>query len=156
VPTSIDPCKLISADEAGKLAGTTFKAGKETTTSGNGRICTYGSATLNVFSVEVAIAPDEATAKSEEAAFQADLNASANKLGGPKVTVSQLPGFAPGTDAALLAATVSVGGKTLGMRGMYVLRGTTFFSFSDIALDKAPPSADTMKSEAMTVLDRLP
>jgi hypothetical protein len=155
-PTSIDPCQLISADEAGNLAGTTFKAGKETTTSGNGRICTYGSATLNIFSVEVAIAPDEATAKADEAAFQADLDASASKLAGQNVTVTQLPGFAPGTDAALLAATVSLGGKTLGMRGMYVLRGTTFFSFSDVAFNKAPPSADAMTSEAMTVLGRLP
>jgi hypothetical protein len=155
VPTSIDPCQLISAAEAGQIAGVTFGAGKETTTEGNARICTYGSATLNVFTVEVAIAPDLATAQAGEAAAQADLKASADKLG-KDVTVTQLPGFATGADAVLMEATASLGGKTLGVRAMYVLRGTTFFSFSDVALDKAPPSADAMKTEATTVLGRLP
>jgi hypothetical protein len=156
VPTSIDPCQLVSADEAGKLSGATFGAGKETTTKGNARICTYSGNTLNVFSVEVAIAPDEATAKADEAAAQADLQAAAAKLASHGATVTQLPGFAPGADAVLLEATISLGGKTLGGRGMYVLRGTTFFSFSDIAVDKAPPTADAMKAEAMTLLGRLP
>jgi hypothetical protein len=155
VPTSIDPCTLISAEEAGKLAGVTFKAGKETTTEGNARICTYGSATPNVFSVEVAIAPDLATAQAGEAAAQADLKASADQFG-KDVKVTQLPGFATGADAVLMEATASLGGKTLGVRAIYLLRGTTFFGFSDLALDTAPPSADAMKSEATTVLGRLP
>ncbi|MEA2607446.1 MAG: hypothetical protein QOI00_2203, partial [Chloroflexota bacterium] len=90
VPTSIDPCQVISADEAGQLAGVTFGAGKGTTTEGNARICTYGSSTLNVFSAVVAIAPDVATAQAAEAAAQADLKASADKLG-HDVTVTQLP-----------------------------------------------------------------
>jgi hypothetical protein len=155
VPTSIDPCQVISADEAGQLAGVTFGAGKGTTTEGNARICTYGSSTLNVFSAVVAIAPDVATAQAAEAAAQADLKASADKLG-HDVTVTQLPGFAAGADALLMEATVNIGGKTLGVRAIYVLRGTTFFGFSDVALDKAPPTADAMKSEATTVLGRLP
>jgi hypothetical protein len=133
----------------------TFGAGKGTTTEGNARICTYGSSTLNVFSAVVAIAPDVATAQAAEAAAQADLKASADKLG-HDVTVTQLPGFAAGADALLMEATVNIGGKTLGVRAIYVLRGTTFFGFSDVALDKAPPTADAMKSEATTVLGRLP
>jgi hypothetical protein len=156
VPTAIDPCQLITAQEAGQLAGATFGTGKETTTEGNGRICTYVAGATNVFSVEVAVAPDEATAKAAEAAAQADLAAQAAKLAGKSVTVTQLPGFAPGADAILAEATVSLGGNTLGVRAMFVLRGTTFFSFSDVDLKGSPPSADAMKSEAMTVLGRLP
>ena len=152
---SIDPCTIISAAEAGTLAGVTFGAGKETTTEGNARICTYGSSTPNVFSVEVAIAPDVATAQAGEAAAQADLKASADQFG-KDVKVTQLPGFAAGADAVLMEATASLGGKTLGVRAIYVLRGTTFFGFSDLALDTAPPSADAMKAEATTVLGRLP
>jgi hypothetical protein len=111
---------------------------------------------LNVFTVDVAIAPDEATATADEAAAQADLQAAAAKLANKGVTVTQLPGFATGTDAVLMDATANVSGQTLGVRAMYVLRGTTFFAFSDVALNKAPPSADAMKAEATTVLGRLP
>jgi hypothetical protein len=155
VPTSIDPCQLISASEAGQIAGVTFGAGKETTTEGNARICTYGSSTPNIFTVEVAIAPDVATAQAGEAAAQADLKTAADQFG-KDVTITQLPGFAAGADAVLMESTASLGGKTLGVRAIYVLRGTTFFGFSDVALDKAPPTADAMKAEATTVLGRLP
>jgi hypothetical protein len=156
VPTAIDPCQLISAQEAGTLAGATFGAGKETTTQGNARICTYTAGATNAFSVEVAIAPDVATAQADEKAVQDDLTAQAAKLANQGVTVTPLPGFAQGADAILAEATVSLGGNTVGVRAMLVLRGTTFFSFSDVDLKGSPPSADAMKTEATTVLGRLP
>jgi hypothetical protein len=156
VPTSLDPCQVISAAEAGTLAGATFGAGKESTTSGNARICTYGGATPNVFMFEIAIAPDAATAQADETAALADLDASASQLAGHGVTTTKIPGFAPGADAVLGEATISAGGITVGGRAIYVLRGTTFFGFSDIALGTAPASADAMKTEAMLVLGRLP
>ncbi len=156
VPTSIDPCQLITSQEAGKLVGATFGAGKESTTEGNARICTYGAQTPNVFMVEVAIAPDEATAKADEKAAQAALKSKANQLPAVGLVVTQLPNFAPGADAALMQGSMSAGGTTIGARAIYVLRGTTFFGFSDVALNQAPPSANAMKAEAMTVLGRLP
>ena len=156
VPTSIDPCQLITNDEAGKLAGATFGAGKESTTSGNARICVYGAQTMNVFTVSVAIAPDEATAKADEKAAQADLQANAARMAGQGLTLTQLPNFAPGADAVLMQATMKIGGASVGGSAIYVLRGTTFFGFSDIALGSPPPSADAVKSEAMTLLGRLP
>jgi hypothetical protein len=156
VPTSIDPCQIIPADEAGQLAGATFGAGKESTTEGNARICTYGANSLNVFTVEVAIAPDAATAQADEAAAMADIDAEAAKLSSHGITTTKLPGFAPGADAVLFDGTVSLAGVTVGGSGIYVLHGTTFFGFSDIALRQAPPTADALKAEAMTVLGRLP
>jgi hypothetical protein len=156
VPTDIDPCQLITAEEAGTLVGTTFGAGEESTTEGNARICTYGAQTKNVFIVEVAIAPDEATAKADEAAAQAELQSKANQLPAVGLAVTQLPDFAPGADAALMGGSMSLGGTTIGASAIYVLRGTTFFGFSDVALNQAPPTADAMKAEAMTVLGRLP
>jgi hypothetical protein len=153
VPTSIDPCQLISAQEAGQLAGATFGPGKEETLSGNSRMCTYGAATKNVFEVIVAIAPDVATAQKQEASAQADLQANAAQLD-QGMTITKLPGFAPSTDAVLMELKPNALG--IGGRAMYVLRGTTFFGFSDLVVGAAAPSADAMKAEAMTVLGRLP
>lgn len=154
--TTIDPCQLITAEEAGTLAKTTFGAGKESTTEGNARICTYGGNTSTVFMVEVAIAPDEATAQSDEAAAKAQIEESASQLAGKGMKVTELPGFAPGADAILMEGTVAIAGHTVGGRAIYVLHGTTFFGFSDLSLDGAPPTADAMKAEAMTLLGRLP
>lgn len=156
VPTSIDPCTLISADEAGTLAGATFGPGKESETSGHVRSCVYGAQTKTVFTVVVAIAPDEATAKAQEAAAQAQLSAAAAKDAGIAMAVTQVPNFAAGADAVLFGASKSIAGHTIGGRAIYVLRGTTFFGFSDLVLDGTIPSVDAVTQEAMTVLTRLP
>ncbi len=153
VPTSIDPCQLVTAQEAGMLAHATFGPGKEETLTSNSRMCTYGAQTKNVFGVVVAIAPDVATAKKEEASAEADLKANAAKLE-QGMTITKLPGFAPDTDAVLMELKPNALG--IGGRAIYLLRGTTFFGFNDLVLGGAAPSADAMKAEAMTVLGRLP
>lgn len=101
----------------------------------------------------VAIAPDVATAKKEEADAQARLRASASKAG-QKLAVTQLPGFAPGADALLLELEPNPAGVT--GRAIYVLRGTTFFGFSDLVVGGSAPAADALKAQAMTSLGRLP
>ena len=155
VPTDIDPCQVITADEAGQLAGATFTAGQEEETSGHSRICTYGANTTNVFMVLVAIAPDVATAKAAEKAAEQDLKDNAQSFGVP-FNVTKLPGFADQTDAVILDGSASLGGETVSGRGMYLLRGTTFVGFSDLVVGKPAPSADDMKAEATTVLGRVP
>jgi hypothetical protein len=153
VPTSIDPCQLITSQEAGKLAGASFGAGLEETLSGNSRMCTYGAQTKNVIEVLVAIAPDVATAKQAEASAEADVQASAAQLS-VGMTITKLPGFAPNTDAVLMELkpnSIGVAG-----RAIYVLRGTAFFGFSDLVLGGAAPSADAVKAQAMTTLGKLP
>jgi hypothetical protein len=153
VPTAIDPCQLIPAAEAGALAGATFGPGVGKSLSGNGRMCTYGANTKNVFEVIVAVAPDVATAQKAEASTLADLQANAAQLN-QGLSITKLPGFAPGADAVL----DQLKHNALGIQGvgMNVLKGTVFFAFNDLVLGGAAPSADAMKAEAMTVLGRLP
>lgn len=155
VPTDIDPCQVITADEAGQLAGATFAAGKEEETSGHARICTYGSNTPNVFMVIVAIAPDVATAKAAEAAAEQDLKDNAQSFGVP-FHVKKLPNFADQTDAVILDGSASLGGQSISGRGIYLLRGTTFVGFNDLVRGKPAPSEDDMTTEATTVLGRVP
>ena len=155
VPTAIDPCQLITADEAGTLVGVTFGAGKESTTDNNLKVCTYAGPGPNIFTVEVGVAPDEATAQAAEAQAKADLNAKASQEGGPVLNVVPLPSFADNTDAAILegSATKPI---ALDARAFLMLRGVVFALFSDIAVGGPAPSQDAMKAEANTVLSRLP
>jgi hypothetical protein len=156
VPTSIDPCQLVPSAEAGALAKAAFGAGQESTTSGNGRICTYGAQTTNVLLVEVAVAPDAATAKQDETAAIAEVQAKAAQLAAQGLTLTQLPNFASGADAAQINGSISAGAASIGVAGIYVLHGATFFAIVDEVVGQAQPTADAMKAEAMTVLGRLP
>ena len=157
VATDIDPCQLITADEAGQLVGTTFGAGKASETEGHIKICTYAAPGPNLFAVEVGIAPDADTAKAAEAATMKDLQDQASKLAKGGLTVTVLPGFADNTDAAMLQGSVHESGIALGARAIYLLRNTTFFGFSDISFGGAqPPSEQAMKDKATEVLAKLP
>jgi hypothetical protein len=153
VPTAVDPCQLVTAAEAGQLAGATFGAGKPETTSGHGRICIYGYQTLNIFSVIVGQAPDVATAKSEEAAAVAELQ-KASQTSGLKVT--QMPGFASGADAAVVQGGATIGGKTISVSAIYVLKGVVFFGFSDVVLGASAPDASALEAQARVALGRIP
>ncbi len=150
VPTALDPCQLVTSDEASALAGVSFGAGKESTTKGNAKICTYGASTPNVFTVLVAQAPDAAAAQAAKAEVLGTLNSALGK--GVKVT--QLPGLAD--SAAVLSATESAGGVTIGASGMYLLKGTNFLAFSDVALGKPAPTETALEAQATTSLGRLP
>jgi len=150
VPTAIDPCQLVTSDEASTLAGAQFGPGTEDTTEGNGRICTYGANTLNVFTVVVGEAPDAATAQAEKADFKAQLEQTISK--GVKVT--ELPDFADG--AAIFGGSATVGGQKISASSIAVLKGTTFFAFSDVKLGGDAPSNDALQAQAETCLGRIP
>ena len=159
VATDIDPCQLITADEASQLTGVKFGAGKESVSDKNVKSCNYAGAGANLFTVEVAVAPDEATAKAAEDDARATLQEQSQKSANIGLKVTELPGFAPdiasGIDAAMLE-----GGATspiqFGARAMFVLKGTIFFGFDDVAVGGQPPSADAMQNQARTVLGKLP
>jgi hypothetical protein len=157
VPTDIDPCQLITADQASALVGVTFGPGKESDNGKNVKICSYAGPGPNIFMVEVAVAPDVATAKAAEAAAQADLESSANQQADLGLTVTQLPNFAANTDAAMLAGEKSAGALSVAARAMMVLRNATFFAFSDVAVGGGkPPSEQAMKDKANEILATLP
>lgn len=153
VPTSLDPCQLVPSQEASQLAATNFGTGKEQQLSGNGKLCIYGYQTKNVFDVIVAVSPDVATAKKEEATMEAEQQANAARLN-QSLAITNLPSFTSDSDAVLLEIKPNSAGMAGG--AIFVLRGTVFFGFSDLVIGGSAPSADAMKSEAMTVLGRLP
>jgi hypothetical protein len=128
--TSLDPCQLLPSQEASSLAGTSFGAGTEGTIPGGGKTCTYGSQSKNIFFVEVVQVSSE----------------------GLKVT--QLPDFADG--AVTAQANLSAGGVNINGSAFAFRKGTIFFGFSDVAVGSAAPDSTALKSEATTVLGRLP
>jgi len=153
-PTSLEPCDLIPSEEASALAGTTYAEGMEGTTPGGGKTCTYGAGTLNVFTVEVAQAPDVETAQAYKTQFVADLEAKLQELASTGITVTELPDFADG--AVVGQATFTVAGTTINGSGFGFLKGTIFVGFSDVVVGGTAPTNEALQSEAETVLERLP
>jgi hypothetical protein len=159
-PTTVDPCQLVTQQEASQLAGTTFKPGKEEAISSASSMCTYGAQTLNVFTVEVAVAPDAATAQAdwaqEEAKAQAGLQQLVAEAGG-SVQLSAGEITLPGADkAAAATASKNISGRTLSISAIYVLKGAVFFTFADLVLGKQAPTTAAMATQAQTVLTRIP
>jgi hypothetical protein len=150
VPTTLDPCQLVTSQEASQLAGASYGAGVEATTSGNGKTCTYGGQTLNVFMVIVGQAPDVATAQAGKAAAEAGIL----KMAAKGVQFAELPNFADG--AAYVVTSVTVSGQTFNGSAFYALKGTIFFGFSDIAFNHPTPTSAALQAQAQTILGRLP
>ena len=159
-PTTVDPCQLVTQQEASQLAGAAFKAGKEEAISNASSSCTYGAQTLNVFTVEVAVAPDAATAQAdwaqEEAKAQAGLKQLVTEAGG-SVQLNAGDVTLSGADkAAALTAKANISGRTLDISAIYVLKGAVFFTFADLVLGKPAPTIADMETQAQTVLTRVP
>jgi hypothetical protein len=153
IPTSIDPCKIVTVDEVNKLTGANFKAGKEETDTNNVKRCTYGEEGVS-FMVTAAVAPDVATAQKNEADTKADLESNAP---GFPYKLTELPGFAPGADAAIVEGSADFNGTSLSGVAIYVLRNTTFFALTDISTGGAKaPTAAQMEDQAKATLDRVP
>jgi hypothetical protein len=151
--TALDPCQLINNQTASTLAGASFGPGVEGTSNGLNS-CTYSSGTSNVFTVDVAQAPDVNTAQADKDQFLADLQASAQQLSANGLNVTQLPDFADG--AVIATANINAGGISVSGSAIGFLKGTIFFGFSDMVIGGSAPSAETLQSEATTVLGELP
>jgi len=158
-PVALDPCQLVTSSEASSIAGASFKAGKEDTTSGGSKTCTYGAQTRNVFLVVVTQAPDAATAQADwaqeqakaEAAIQKDLPQGASV----NLNASDVSNV-PGADRAAIASfNTTISGQPVGVIAIYLLKGSTFVTFSDLVLG-TPPTAATMEEQAQITLGRVP
>jgi hypothetical protein len=147
----------VTAAEAGALAGTTFGAGAESTTEGGGRICVYGGQTTNVFEVLVAQAPDSKTANDdftqEEAKAQADLLTKV-PAGVTAPQVGDVPGV--GDRAAAGIASLTIKGQTIGISAIYILKGATFLTYSDLVLNKPAPTVAALVAQSTVSLARIP
>lgn len=149
VPTAVDPCQLVTQDEASKLAGVSLGKGKASTLENHGKQCIY-TATGFAFSVSVLQAPDQATVDAAKQQVLAELQKSAGKA----VTTTPLSGI--GDDAMLLTMSTTVQGMTVKVIGIYLLKGTLFVAFSDLALGHPVPSSNDMQAQAQTIVSRLP
>ena len=147
VPTAIDPCTLVTSDEASAFTGATYGAGKESETPGHLKQCIYGSQTPDVFEVDVLQAPDVATAQAAAAAAEAEAKSKA----GAKLTIDDISGIG---DKAVFAHGGN--GNPIGVAGMYVLTGPTFYAITDVAVGKDTPSEADFATLATTILGRLP
>ncbi len=154
VTTSLDPCTLISNQEASTLTGASFGQGEEGSTPQGLKTCTYGANTMNIFTIDVVQASDVSAAQADKAQFLADLQANAQQLASQGLNVTQLPDFADG--AVKASADVSAGGISVSANAFGFLKGTIFFGFSDVAVGGTAPSDAAMQAEASTVLGRLP
>ena len=151
---SINPCDLVPAAEASALVGTTFASGKATSEN-NTRICTYGQEGV-VFEVLVGVAPDAATAKAQEPAFKKQLEDGVAQAGLKDVKLTELPGFEPGVDAAVLSGSASAGGISVKGVALYALKGAVFVALSEVSIGGSVASSDAMQAQAHTTLGRLP
>ena len=151
VVTDIDPCQLITSEDASTFVGVKFGAGKATNTENNMKMCSYSGPGPNIFTVEVAVAPDVATAQAAEADAKAELSSKGAKLG-----VTPLPSFADNTDAAILQGSAGSNGIRRRPRAV-APQGHHFVGFSDISAGGAsPPSEQAFKDEGNAVLAKLP
>jgi hypothetical protein len=158
VPTSFDPCQLVTTSEASSLAGVTYGAGKEELFTGNGKGCVYGSGTLNVFSVVVAVATDAGTAQSDWAAEESRVKSllETNAKGANvSISISDITSLSGADRAAVGTGGADFDGVKINASVIYFLKGAVFVSFSDLALSKAAPSETDMENEANTVLGRI-
>jgi hypothetical protein len=157
VPTSYDPCQLVTASEASSLAGVTYGTGKEETNAGGGRDCVYGAETLNVFTVIVGVASDAATAQADWAAEENQVKSALNTSAkGASVDIQITDTSISGADmAAVATGGADIEGVKLNASVIYLLKGAVFVSYSDLVLGKAAPSASDMESEANTVIGRI-
>ena len=156
--TALNPCQLVTSAEASALAGTTFGPGQEEPSGTSGKRCVYGSQTLNVFTVIVGQAATVADADAQWASAQSRAQAAVTKQVPSGVSVSvhtaDLTGIAD--RAALASGGATIAGRKLNEIAIYLLKGTTFLTFSDLVLDAAAPSESAMKAEAQRALSRVP
>ena len=160
VPTTLDPCQLVTSSEASSLAGVNYATGLGSTNPGGSATCVYGAQTLNVFMVTVAQATDPPTAQADWSQEETDAQSVMQRSLPSGVSVdltlndvSDLPGF---DQAALAQANENLAGRSLNISAIYLLKGATFVTFSDLVLDQPAPTKDALESESQTVLPRLP
>lgn len=145
---SYDPCVLMTMQEAEALAGVNFGAGKEEVANAT-KECIYGSQTVDVLTIGILQAPDQATAQAGKAQFEAALQSQA----GNGLTVTQVQGIGDAADE--IQGSFSQNGTTIAGSAIYVLKGLIVFFITDIAVNRAVPSGAALQSQASTVLGRL-
>jgi hypothetical protein len=149
--TTLDPCRLVTQEEASAMTHANFGPGLEQGPS-TARRCVYGAQTANVLTVVAAAAPsaDAAKAHWSQLLAEAQQGLSEAPAGSVKLTPeSSIADRAEWVELDLSAIHVSA-------RGLAFLDGSTGVYLIDLVRDGAPPGRSDMTDQANTVLGRLP
>jgi hypothetical protein len=148
-PTNLDPCQLVTQQEASSMTHASFGPGQE---GGNGvrKQCIYGSETANVLSVYVVQAASTADAQSGWNQLLAQAQQSAGEAAGQIQLTSQ-----SGIGDRAEWAELNLASLHVQARGLAFQKGATGIYIIDLAKDGTPPSRDDLSSEAQVVLGRL-
>ncbi|HVD00220.1 MAG TPA: hypothetical protein VNG93_03600 [Candidatus Dormibacteraeota bacterium] len=159
VAKTLDPCQLVTSQEASVLSGASYGAGREDT-SGGSKICVYGYQTVNVFMVLDAVAADAATAQAgwaqEQAQAQAALQQGVGQGASVSFNVTDVSTITGADRGAAGTATGTFSGHAISGSAIYLLKGATFLTFSDVQVGQTPPTVVAMEAQALTSLGRLP
>jgi hypothetical protein len=147
---TIDPCQLVTQDEAKTMTNASFGPGKE----GGNRIrrqCVYGAQTPNVLIVFVvqAASSDDAQAGWDQLLAQAQ---------GAAGQAANLVHLTPGTGIGDRSEWLDLNLPQIGVygRGLAFLKGSVGVYMIDEVRGSAAPTQDAMTTQAQTVLSRLP
>jgi hypothetical protein len=156
-PTDLDPCQLVTQDEASTLANATFGPGKELASAGHPKGCIYGSQTKNVLDVVVAQTADAKTAQAGFAQAQAQAQAQfAQELPpGVHIDIHRTNVEGLGDKATTVNWSFSGNGTSIAFSGIYVLSGATFFTIGDLVTGTSSATLTALKDQAQTVLGRI-
>lgn len=150
-PTDLDPCKLVTQQEASQLTGAAYGPGKEEASANKARrTCVYGAQTPNVLMVFVVQAASEADATTG----WNELLAEAQQSAGQAAQFIQLTA-ATGIGDRAEWAELNLASIHVQARGLAFQKGTTGIYIIDEARDGTPPSRDALTSQAQTVLGRI-
>lgn len=147
VPVNLDPCQLVTQQEASALTGVAFGPGQRDDVPNGEKRCVYGSQTKNVFTVGVV----QGSSVAEAQAYKDQLKAEAEQKLGTVVNLSPVPGVAD--DAESLSGNIGAG---LSVSGLYLLKGAIGVGIVDVALGASAPTVAAMTGQATTVVSRLP
>ncbi len=147
---TIDPCALVTQDEASAMTHAAFGPGKE---EGNKvrHECVYGGQTPNVLTVFVL----QAASSGDAQAGWDQLLAEAKQAAGQAANLLHLtPGTGIGDRSEwldLALPQIDVAG-----RGLAFLKGSVGVYLIDVVRGGSAPTQEAMTTQAQTVLDRLP
>ena len=147
--TTLDPCQLVTQQEASTLSGVALGSGKHDDVPGGERRCNYSAG----IGTEVTVAVVQAASVAEAQAEKDKVRAEAEQQLGGQVNLARVSGL--GDDAESLQASLAGAGGTVNMNGIYVLKGRTGFAIVGARLGGAAPNSAALIAQANTVLGRL-
>jgi Protein of unknown function (DUF3558) len=141
--TTTDPCQLVTPPEASALTGASYGPGAERAI-GPGKTCVYGSATKNVFMVDVFQAASSGDLQQLRDHLVAEITQ------GGQMTPTPVSGL--GDDATAYHVTSDI----FNGASIFVLKGTSAIYLVDEVTGGQAPTTAALTASARTAVSRLP